>query len=79
MKPIAVKVDKDDKVIMTFSEFKKALDEAYRQGREDGSYRYWTPTPYYGASISCGTLDNCLTTNTSGNADSGIVVTGVKV
>lgn len=64
MKPIAVKVDKDDNVQMTFNEFKRALDEAYRQGKEDAGYKYWYPNwtySYYtgtdttvSPSITCG-------------------------
>lgn len=53
MKPIIIKVDKDDKVNITVSELKEYLDRAYEEGRKDGnSYYTWNKpitvtTPYY--------------------------------
>lgn len=53
MKPIIIKVDKDDKVNITVSELKEYLDRAYEEGRKDGSSYYtWdkpitVTTPYY--------------------------------
>lgn len=52
MKPIIIKVDKDDKVNITVSELKEYLDRAYEEGRKDGnSYYTWDKpititTPY---------------------------------
>ena len=53
MKPIIIKVDKDDKVNITVSELKEYLDRAYEEGKKDGSSYYtWNKpitvtTPYY--------------------------------
>lgn len=53
MKPIIIKVDKDDKVNITVSELKEYLDRAYEEGKKDGnSYYTWSKpitvtTPYY--------------------------------
>lgn len=41
MKPIIIKVDKDDNVTMKLSEFKKYMDDAYQQGKADGEGTYW--------------------------------------
>ena len=41
MKPIIIRVDKDDNVTMKLSEFQKYMDEAYQQGKADGEGPYW--------------------------------------
>lgn len=73
MKPIIIKVDKDDKVNITVSELKEYLDRAYEEGRKDGSSYYtWNKpitvtTPYYTTKTY---LDSCTTASAPKTADS---------
>lgn len=77
MKPIIIKVDKDDKVNITVSELKEYLDRAYEEGRKDGSSYYtWNKpitvtTPYYTTKTY---LDDA-TTSTSAPKTNGTITT----
>lgn len=65
MKPIIIKVDKDDKVNITVSELKEYLDRAYEEGKKDGNWYYtWNKpitvtTPYYTTATTYS--DSCTT------------------
>lgn len=78
MKPIIIKVDKDDKVNITVSELKEYLDRAYEEGKKDGSSYYtWdkpitvtTPyvyktTPYFDTATSTSALKTTGTITTA--------------
>ena len=60
MKPIIIKVDKDDNIVMKLEEFQKHMDDAYYQGVRDGDRRndwWWythqsAPVPVYKTTIT---------------------------
>lgn len=67
MKPIIIKVDKDDNVVMKLEEFRKHMDDAYYQGLKDGEitqwWRYTGPTYYTGTPVTTKTVEiTCLDT-----------------
>lgn len=46
MKPILVYAEeKDGKIEITKAELQRIVDEAYREGKQDGRYTYSTPNP----------------------------------
>ena len=46
MKPIViVAVEKDGQVTITRDELQRIVDEAYKQGQEDGNHYYYTNPP----------------------------------
>ena len=46
MKPILVYAEeKDGKIEITKTELQRIVDEAYREGKQDGHYTYSTPSP----------------------------------
>ena len=78
MKPIVIVTDGNGKVTMTVEELKKALDDAFEQGKAAGTtnintyptYRGWRNAQYYNqilCSSDCSTQTNTLT-NTTTNA-----------
>ena len=76
MKPIVIVTDGNGKVTMTVEELKKALDDAFEQGKAAGTtnintyptYRGWWNEPYYNqilCSSDCSTQTNTLTNTTT--------------
>lgn len=51
MKPIIVRENRDGQVMLTTEELRKIIDEAYEEGKKDGTvtkvtYPYWLYKPY---------------------------------
>ena len=76
MKPIVIVTDGNGKVTMTVEELKKALDDAFEQGKAAGTtninayptYRGWWNEPYYNkiwCSSECSTQTNALKNTTA--------------
>lgn len=65
MKPIIIKVDKDDNVVMKLEEFQKCIDDAYWQGKADGEGTYWWR--YFGPTYSTGTPVTTKTVKITGS------------
>lgn len=74
MKPVIVGITKDGKVDMTFEEFRKHMDDAYKQGHDDnslfplpsssvcgsgsGTHNKWWEQAYY----TCNAISNATST-----------------
>lgn len=64
MKPIVIEV-KDGKVIMDVHEFKKYIEDAYQQGRSDGSSSLTYNDPYWWRHLTTNVSDTISTTTTT--------------